>query len=99
MHVVPELGLGDDGVGREDDHSVGFRVWMILSGGFAAHHLVLTHKSGNSHCGYLKKIEKKTNTIGECGVILMTQQSATVTEKIVGKRPKSERDSYPISFH
>ena len=49
VHVVPELGLGDDRVWSKDDHSVCLWIGVILSGGLAAHHLILAHKSSNRH--------------------------------------------------
>eukprot|EP00553_Chaetoceros_curvisetus_P014452 CAMPEP_0204644796 /NCGR_PEP_ID=MMETSP0718-20130828/1734_1 /ASSEMBLY_ACC=CAM_ASM_000674 /TAXON_ID=230516 /ORGANISM="Chaetoceros curvisetus" /LENGTH=216 /DNA_ID=CAMNT_0051666467 /DNA_START=84 /DNA_END=734 /DNA_ORIENTATION=+ len=49
VHVVPELGLGDDGVGCEDDHTVCLGVGVFISSGFAANNLVLVHLSCDSH--------------------------------------------------
>jgi hypothetical protein len=49
MKVIPKFGLGDDLVGGEDDHPVGFRVGVINGGSLAADHLILAHESSNSH--------------------------------------------------
>jgi len=49
VHVVPELGLGNDRVRCKDDHSVSFRVRVIFRGSLAADHLILTHNSTDSH--------------------------------------------------
>jgi hypothetical protein len=53
VHEVPELGLGDGGVGCEDDHAVCLGVWVLVRGGLASDHLVLVHLSCNSHFVYL----------------------------------------------
>ena len=42
-HEVPELGLGSDRVGGEDNHTVCLGVWVLLGGSLTADHLVLTH--------------------------------------------------------
>lgn len=55
MHVIPELGLCDDRVWGKDDHSVSLWVGVLLIGGFSAHHLVLTHDSGDSHSKGVRK--------------------------------------------
>lgn len=49
VEVVPELGLGDDGVGGEEDHPVGLRVGVIVGGHVPADDLVLTHLSRDGH--------------------------------------------------
>ena len=49
VHVVPEFGASDDRVGCEDDHAVGFWVWVFFGAGFAADYLVLIHCSCHSH--------------------------------------------------
>ena len=49
VHVVPEFGFGNGGVGREDDHAVCFGVGVFVGGGFAADYLVLIHLSCHSH--------------------------------------------------
>ena len=54
MHVIPELGFGNHFVGGENNHTVCFRVWGIVSGSLTANHLILTHKSCNSHLLSLK---------------------------------------------
>ena len=48
-HEVPELGLGGDGVGGEDDHAVGLGVGILLGRGLAADDLILAHQSGCGH--------------------------------------------------
>ena len=48
-HKVPEFGLGDGGVGGEDDHAVGFGVGVFVGAGLAAHDLILAHFSGDRH--------------------------------------------------
>jgi hypothetical protein len=49
VHVVPEFGLGDGGVGCEDDHAVCLGIVVFGGSGFAADYLVLVHLSCNSH--------------------------------------------------
>mmetsp|Transcript_18273 Transcript_18273/g.52263 ORF Transcript_18273/g.52263 Transcript_18273/m.52263 type:complete len:207 (-) Transcript_18273:40-660(-) len=51
VQVVPELGLGDDGIGGEDDHPVSLRVGVIIGGHVPADDLVLTHLSRDGHIG------------------------------------------------
>lgn len=63
MHVIPELGLGDDCVGGKDDHPVSFRVWDISSRGLAAHNLKLLHNSGDSHSKLIDKLTKEENRL------------------------------------
>ena len=59
MHVVPELGFGNDGVRCEDDHTVCLRVWVFGGGGFAAHHLELIQlSSSDSHFSITKFLSK-----------------------------------------
>mmetsp|Transcript_9688 Transcript_9688/g.12000 ORF Transcript_9688/g.12000 Transcript_9688/m.12000 type:complete len:241 (-) Transcript_9688:140-862(-) len=40
VHKVPELRFGNDGIGGEDDHAVGFRVGIFGGRGFSADYLV-----------------------------------------------------------
>ena len=53
VEVVPELGLGDDRVGGEDDHPVSLGVGVIVGGHVPADDLVLTHLSRDGHICYL----------------------------------------------
>jgi hypothetical protein len=55
MHVIPELGLGDDRVGGKDDHPVSFWVWDVTGRGLAAHNLKLLHFSTDSHSDNIDK--------------------------------------------
>ena len=52
VHVVPELGLGNNSVGGKDDHTVRFWVGVIIGGGLSADHLKLFHDSGDGHLGW-----------------------------------------------
>ena len=45
VHVVPELGLGDDFVAGEEADGVNFGVGLLLGGQFAAQHKVLSNLS------------------------------------------------------
>mmetsp|Transcript_25809 Transcript_25809/g.38647 ORF Transcript_25809/g.38647 Transcript_25809/m.38647 type:complete len:202 (+) Transcript_25809:220-825(+) len=49
VHVVPEFGFGDYGVGCEDDHAVCFGVGVFVGSGFTADYLILTHFACYSH--------------------------------------------------
>ena len=51
-HEVPELGLGSDRVGGEDNHTVSLGVGVLVSSSLTADNLVLAHLSSSSH-GYL----------------------------------------------
>ncbi len=42
LHVVPELGPGEDGVPLEDTHSVEGRVWVLLGGEGTTHDVELS---------------------------------------------------------
>jgi len=59
VHVVPELGLGDDRIGREDDHPVRFGIRVVVGRGLPADHLVLLHHAGDRH-DTLRRIERRT---------------------------------------
>ena len=58
MQIIPELGLGDDCIWGKDDHAVSLRVRVVRGGSLAAHHLILTHDSCNSH-GSVGKVKEK----------------------------------------
>ena len=49
VHVVPELGFGNGGVGCEDDHAVCLGVGVLGGCSFAADNLVLVHFSCYGH--------------------------------------------------
>lgn len=49
VHVVPEFGLGNNCVGCEDDHAIGFRVGVVVSRSLAADDLELFHYTSDSH--------------------------------------------------
>ena len=42
MHVIPEFGFGNHRIGGEQEHAVGFWIGMIVGGGLATNHLILT---------------------------------------------------------
>lgn len=52
-HEVPELGLGSNRVGSEDNHAVSFGVGVLVSSSLTADNLVLAHFSSSSHDYYL----------------------------------------------
>ena len=58
-HEVPELGLGGDRVGGEDDHAERLGVGVLLGGSLAANHLVLPHESSGGHRVYLYPVRGK----------------------------------------
>mmetsp|Transcript_1253 Transcript_1253/g.1832 ORF Transcript_1253/g.1832 Transcript_1253/m.1832 type:complete len:202 (-) Transcript_1253:176-781(-) len=59
VQVVPELGLCNNWVWSEDDHPVGFRIWVVFSGSMAAYHLVPTHNSRYCHFATIRFSEGK----------------------------------------
>ena len=63
-HEVPEFGFGHGGVGGEDDHAVGFGVGIFGGAGFAAHHLILTHFSGDRHDEILVRCSATLDCVG-----------------------------------
>jgi hypothetical protein len=58
MHVIPELRLGNNSVGCEEDHPVSLRVWGIIGGCLAAHNLKLLHYTSDSHSKLIDKYER-----------------------------------------
>lgn len=55
VKVVPELALSDNSVGGEDDHTVGLRIRVLVSGSLAANHLEAAHNSTDSHGSVMRR--------------------------------------------
>lgn len=62
-HEVPELGLGSDRVGSEDNHAVSLGVGVLVSASLTADNLVLAHFSCSSHDYlYLRMMNKDVSS-------------------------------------